>query len=279
MESGSTRPNFPLVLQTLPAVLKASKTWKRSEYPPLIKWGAATTAASNAPVDLRLRRHDHFQAIASTMSPFFDRLRAAIVRRGKRFSISLRQKESIWRHLPDEVLVLLLASCELEGIKSMALTCRLMHRRIVENEPAISRSYLMLRSRSGTLCSDSDSSLSPGDDLGFIADLFPPPPPLYAINEVHEHAGYSLAYLADLERCWTTCIRLSYHLADHAIRHHLEKDSIARSHSSSSKTEKELVYTKAVGALQSRLLAPMYGPSTQILDLAKSAQCLYRPLP
>lgn len=194
------------------------------------------------------------------MSPFFDRLRAAVFRRGKRFSLSFRQKESVWRRLPDEVLVLLLAFCELEDIKSMALTCRLMHHRIFKNEPAISRSYLRFRSRSETLCSGGDSAPSPGDDLSFIADLFPPPPPLYAINEVHEHAGYSLAYLADLERCWSTCIRLSFHLADHAVRYHLEKDSFARSQWSFSKTEKELVYTKAVGALQTRLLTPMYEP-------------------
>lgn len=37
-----------------------------------------------------------------------------------------------------------------------------------------------------------------------------------------------MAYLADLERCWSTCIRFSYDLADHVVRYHLGNDSIAQ---------------------------------------------------
>lgn len=204
---------------------------------------------------LRHHAHRHHQP----MPPFFDRFRAAVSRRSKRVSISLTPKESVWERLPDDVLVRIVALCEIDDIKSLALACRLLHRRIFEAEFAISRSYIKLRCRNTSFDNDCDISLSPGDDLSFITELFPPDPPLYALGECHHHAEYSLAYLADLIRCWSTCVRLSYHLADNVVRHHLETDSAARPIWSFSKTEKELVYSKAVEKLQGKLLHPMYG--------------------
>jgi hypothetical protein len=102
-----------------------------------------------------------------------------------------------------------------------------------------------------------DGVLSPGDDIAFISELFPPPPPEYNSDMDQDNAGYSLGYLGDLTRCWKTCIRLSYHLADHVVEHHLETDPIAHPLWSSSKTEKEVVYSKAVVSLQAKLLYPM----------------------
>ncbi|KAG0153993.1 hypothetical protein PDIDSM_1372 [Penicillium digitatum] len=72
-----------------------------------------------------------------------------------------------------------------------------------------------------------------------------------------DNAEYSLGYLGDLKRCWNTCIRLSYHLADHVIEHHLGTDPNAQPLWSSSKTEKEVVYSKAVASLQAKLLHPI----------------------
>jgi hypothetical protein len=119
----------------------------------------------------------------------------------------------------------------------------------------IAQTYLNLRRQKWTRQNENDAGLSPGDDLTFISELFPPPPPQYAVGEhYYSDAEYSLAYLADLKRCWTTCIQLSYHLADHAVRHHLETDSIARPLWLSSKTEKEFIYSKAVEATQAKLL-------------------------
>jgi hypothetical protein len=68
-----------------------------------------------------------------------------------------------------------------------------------------------------------------------------------------------------LHRCWKTCLRLSYHLADHVVEHHLETDPLAQPLWSSSKTEKEVVYSKAVASLQAKLLHPMYGPTVRSL--------------
>ncbi|KAJ5970552.1 uncharacterized protein N7479_000470 [Penicillium vulpinum] len=114
-----------------------------------------------------------------------------------------------------------------------------------------------------------NGTLSPGDDLSFISELFPPPPPEYSTGVAHENAGYSLGYLGDLKRCWNTCIRLSHHLADHVVRHHLETDAIAQPLWSSSKlkkefktekeviSEKEVVYSKAMASLQAKLLYPI----------------------
>lgn len=195
------------------------------------------------------------------MSPFFDRLRTAVSRRAKRASFLLVHKPSIWKRVPDNVLVLITAFSELEDIVSLALTCRLLHHRIGNNECAIAHAFLNLHTRNRALEDyylDSEAELSPGDDLTFISELFPPPPPEYAAGQGHDDAGYSLGYLADLKRCWSTCIRLSYHLADHIVRQHLETDNVARPLWSASKTEKEYVYSKAVETLQSRLLRPLY---------------------
>lgn len=191
------------------------------------------------------------------MAPIFDRLRTALSRREKRLPSLVGSKESLWKRLPDNVLVRLVSLCGLEDIVSLALTCRLIHRRIFKNELAISHSYINLhRRRQPSL--HNTVNLSPGEDLTFISELFPPPPPHYAIGDGHDDAEYSFAYLADLNRCWTTCIQLSYHLADHAIRHHLDTDPIAQPLWISSKTEKEVVYSRAVETLHVKLLYPMY---------------------
>lgn len=63
-----------------------------------------------------------------------------------------------------------------------------------------------------------------------------------------------------------TCLRLSYYLADYTVQHHLQYDPEAKPLWSSCKTEKEVVYSRAVGVLQSRLLCPLY-------------VCLFGPLP
>ena len=191
------------------------------------------------------------------MSRFIDRFRAAVSRKGKRLSLG-RHKDSVWKRLPDDVFVTLVAFCELESITSLALACRLLHRRIFDNEFSISRTYLNLRRRKVTLDYCSEENLSPGDDLTFISELFPPPPPLYTAGQGHDDAAYSLAYLSDLKRCWKACIRLSYHLADHAVRHHLESDPNSRDLWSSSKTEREVVYSKSVGEFQAKILHSMY---------------------
>lgn len=193
------------------------------------------------------------------MSPFFDKLRTKVSRRAKRDSFLIAQKELIWKRLPDNVLVLITSFSELEDIVSLALTCRSLHHRIAKNEYAIAHAFLNLYTQKRVLEDyyDDGVELSPGDDLTFISELFPPPPPQYAVGEGHEGAGYTLGYLADLKRCWSTCIRLSYHLADHVVRHHLETDSLARPLWSCSKTEKEYVYSKAVETLQARLLRPL----------------------
>jgi len=194
------------------------------------------------------------------MSPFFDRIRTAVSRRSKRASFILAHKESVWKRLPDNVLVLITAFLELEDIVSLVLTCRLLYHRIGKTEHAIAHAFLSLNTRGRELEDSYDDgvALSPGDDMTFISELFPPPPPEYTVGEGHDDVRYTLGYLADLKRCWSTCIRLSYHLADHVVRHHLEIDSIARPLWSSSKTEKEFVYSKAVETLQSRLLRPLY---------------------
>lgn len=192
------------------------------------------------------------------MTPIFGRVRAAVSRRVKRASsfnsFNLGPKESPWKRLPDDVFVILLAFCEIDDIAAVALTCRLLHHRVSKNEFMIAQTYLNLRRNKWNRESDNDACFSPGDDLTFISELFPPPPPQYAVGKGQDDAEYSLAYLADLERCWMTCIRLSYHLADHAVRHHLETDVIARPLWSSSKTEKELVYSKAVESAQAKIL-------------------------
>lgn len=192
------------------------------------------------------------------MSRFIDRFRAAVSRRRKTLSVSSGYKDSAWKRLPDNVFVIVVAFCELDDISSLALACRLLHRRIFKNEFAISHRYLNLRRRNKELESGWEQRLSPGDDLTFISELFPPPPPQYTAGGGYGDAEYSLAYLADLRRCWTTCIRLSYHLADHAVRHRLETDLNSRDLWASSKTEREVVYSKSVGEFQAKLLFSMY---------------------
>lgn len=189
------------------------------------------------------------------MPQLIDRVRARLSRKGKRRASVFAPYQSTWSSLPDDAFISLVAACELEDIVSLALTCRLLHKRIFKNEFAISRRFIKLRQLNG-LDRTTDNHLSLADDLTFIFDLFPPPPPQYDA-EGSGHAEYSLAYLADLKRCWVTCIRLSFHLADHTIRHHLDTDPIARPLWTSSKTEKEVVYSKAVFILQRRLLYPL----------------------
>lgn len=190
------------------------------------------------------------------MPPLIARFRARLSRRNRRSASISVPYGSGWKSLPDEVLIAVVATCDLEDIVSLALTCRLLHKRIFKNEFAISYEFIKLRRRRGIARNFEDGS-SPGDDLTFIFDLFPPPPPQYDAGGCGD-AEYSLAYLADLKRCWVTCIRLSFHLADHTVRHHLDTDPIARSLWGSSKTEKEVVYSKAVCMLQRRLLHPLY---------------------
>lgn len=95
--------------------------------------------------------------------------------------------------------------------------------------------------------------------MTFISDLFPPPPPQYTDEMPQDdRPKYSFGYLTDLTRCWSTCVSLSYYLAAYAVQHHLQTDSMAQVLWSSSKTEKEFIYTKGVSLLQSRILRPMY---------------------
>lgn len=171
--------------------------------------------------------------------------------------MSFGSKESAWKRLPSDVFVAIVAYCELEDIKSLALTCRLLHYLVFKNEFAISRAYIERRKQKPGLEGCEISTL-PGDDLTFISELFPPPPPHYTWGNDQANPEYSLGYLDDLTRCWTTCVQLSYHLADQVIQHHLETDAVARGLWNSSKTEKEVVFSKAVGMLQAKLLYPMY---------------------
>lgn len=213
------------------------------------------------------------------MPPNFNRFRTVLSRRGRRSSFPVTPKESVWKRLPDNVLVKLVSLCGLEEIVSLALTCRLLHRRVFKNELAISHSYMNLR-RNLSTSGDEDISISPGDDLTFISELFPPPPPQYAVGDGHADADYSFAYLADLQRCWKTCIHLSYYLAEYTVRHHLETDPIARPLWNSSKTEKEFVYSKAVAMLHEKLIYPLYVICLHTCQaIANFRQCLRDPLP
>ena len=150
-----------------------------------------------------------------------------------------------------------LAQCELQDISSLLLSCRILRRRVSYLEYAISQAYLRHRTRPYQYITETGHELVPsvGDDLTFISSLFPPPPPQYTSTGVGDDLPeYSFGYLADLTRCWKTCIKLSYYLAEYVIHQHLQKDSSWWS----SKTEKEVVYSKGVGLLQSRLLSPVY---------------------
>lgn len=175
--------------------------------------------------------------------------------------MSVGPKASGWKRLPSHVFVTILASCDLKDIGSLFLSCRALHDRVYKLEFAIAWAYIQLRKQMQHQSHCIDGGLSPGDDISFISELFPSPPPEYSTGMAHDNAGYSLGYLGDLKRCWNTCIRLSHHLADHVVEHHLETDAIAQLLWSSSKTEREVVYSKAVASLQAKLLYPMYGPT------------------
>ncbi|PLB38275.1 uncharacterized protein BDW47DRAFT_105110 [Aspergillus candidus] len=168
------------------------------------------------------------------------------------------QQQSIWERLPDSVLVEIASHCNLLEIYSLLLTSRLVSRRIRKRECAIAQAWLDRRRRHYHHVVN-PMGVSPGDDLTFIADLFPPPPPTYTNDgdAPDDRPDYTFGYLADLTRCWTTCIRLSYYLADHVVQQHLQTDPDVQLVWSSSKTEKELVYSRGVGMLQARLLAPI----------------------
>ncbi|KAE8403890.1 hypothetical protein BDV37DRAFT_271805 [Aspergillus pseudonomiae] len=194
--------------------------------------------------------------------PVLERVRSIIhrakttakLRRRSTISVST-QKQSIWRRLPDSVLVRVLAQCELQDIYSLLLSCRILRRRVSRLEYAISQAYLHHRTQPSQYITETGHELVPsvGDDLTFIASLFPPPPPQYTSTGVGDDLPeYSFGYLADLTRCWKTCIKLSYYLAEYVVHQHLVKDG-----SWSSKTEKEVGYSKGVGLLQSRLLSPV----------------------
>jgi hypothetical protein len=173
----------------------------------------------------------------------------------KVLSNSPKQRNSVWEEIPVNVLTQILVHCSLTDIYSLMLSCRVLYRRIHPEEYAISREYL--RHRKGQYLQSSDCS--PGDDLTFISELFPPQPPQYTASRLRdEFPEYSFGYLADLTRCWTTCIRLSYYLADYAVQLQLQHDPEAQPLWSSCNTEKEVVYSRAVSALQSRLLCPLY---------------------
>lgn len=163
---------------------------------------------------------------------------------------STSQKQSIWETLPSDILIRILKQCELNDIYALALVCRVLHRRIYQHEPAIAQEYLCHRLHQHYLV-----VLSPGDNLTFIYNLFPPPPPHYPADGSLENnfPEYSFSYLSDLTRCWRTCIRLSFYLAESTVQHHLEANTTARSVS-----EQEAIYSKAVCQLQDKLLHPMY---------------------
>ncbi|CAG8189182.1 unnamed protein product [Penicillium nalgiovense] len=192
------------------------------------------------------------------MTHLLNRVRT-VLRRSKRGSMSAVPRASGWKRLPRGVFVAILASCDLKDIGALSLSCRVLHERVSRLDLAIAWAYVQLRKqRHQSHCIN--GGMSPGDDIAFISELFPPPPPEYSTGMTHDNAGYSLGYLGDLKRCWNTCIRLSYHLAGHVVEHHLETDLIARPLWSSSKTEKEVIYSKAVATLQAKILHPMYGP-------------------
>ncbi|KAB8237037.1 uncharacterized protein BDW43DRAFT_308047 [Aspergillus alliaceus] len=209
--------------------------------------------------------------------PVLERVRSVIhkaknsakLRRRSTISNPSTQKQSIWKRLPDPVLVQILAQCDLQDIYSLMLSCRMLHRRISQHEYPISQAYLHHRTLPYQCITETGHELVPsaGDDLTFISSLFPPPPPQYTHRD--DLPEYSFGYLADLTRCWKTCLKLSYYLAEYVVHQHLQKDP-AHSLWSSSKTEKELIYSKAVGLLQSRLLSPL---AYIILFLETNASC------
>ena len=169
--------------------------------------------------------------------------------RSRKYSTS--QKESFWEVIPSNILIQILAQCELSDIYSLNLVCRVLHRRVYQHEPAIAQEYLFRR-----LHQHYPASLSPGDNLTFIYNLFPPPPPHYPAADGSPEDNlpeYSFCYLTDLARCWKTCIRLSFYLAESVVQHQLETDTTIRDVSA-----QEAIYSKAVCQLQDKLLHPMY---------------------
>lgn len=178
---------------------------------------------------------------------------------------SISQNKLIWAIIPNDILIQILALCDLADINALTLTCRVLHHRIYQHESAISQEYLHQRRRK-----QHTRSSSPGDDLTFIADLFPPPPPQYTTSDDSGRGGgscihrnnnipeYSFDYVADLTRCWRTCIRLSFYLAEATVQYHLETDPVARPLWRSCKIEREVVYSRGVSLVQARLLYPTY---------------------
>lgn len=173
-----------------------------------------------------------------------------MLRRRSTRKYSTRQKQSIWETLPSDILIRILIQCELNDIYALSLVCRVLRRRIYQHEPAIAQEYLCCR-----LHQHYPAVLSSGDNLTFIYNLFPPPPPHYPATDgslENNFPEYSLSYLSDLTRCWRTCIRLSFYLAESAVQHHLETDTTIRGVS-----EQEAIYSKAVFQLQDKLLHPI----------------------
>ncbi|RHZ43743.1 uncharacterized protein CDV56_101310 [Aspergillus thermomutatus] len=78
-----------------------------------------------------------------------------------------------------------------------------------------------------------------------------------AVKEISERR----AEMAEFEFCEyfdREChLMLSYYLADYVVQHHLQHDSDAQPLLSSCKTEKEVIYSRGVCVLQSRLLYPL----------------------
>ncbi|KAE8148790.1 hypothetical protein BDV25DRAFT_141436 [Aspergillus avenaceus] len=103
----------------------------------------------------------------------------------------------IWT-LPAPILLHIISHLDLPDFQALRLTTRALNTRIKTLEPAIAHTYYVVRR----------------SELSFIAELFPPPPPLYGADDRPE---YSLAYLADLTTCWRTCLRLSFYLAEHVV--------------------------------------------------------------
>ncbi|BCR91472.1 uncharacterized protein ACHE_70315A [Aspergillus chevalieri] len=176
--------------------------------------------------------------------------RSSVLRRRSTRKYSTSQKESFWEAVPSNILIRILAQCELSDIYALNLVCRVLRRRIYQHEPAIAQEYLFRR-----LHQHYPAFLSPGENLTFIYNLFPPPPPHYPAADGSSEDNlpeYSFCYLTDLTRCWKTCIRLSFYLAESVVQHHLGTDATLRDVS-----EQEAIYSKAVCQLQDKLLQPI----------------------
>lgn len=132
-----------------------------------------------------------------------------------------QNNQFIWQTLPSPILIQILGQCDLHDLFALTLVCRVLHRRVYQLEYGICQKYIRLRRWNHDA---SFSACSPGDDITFITELFPPRPPPYAAH--YDSDGgvvrddlpeYSFEYLSDLTRCWRTCIRLSFYLAGSVI--------------------------------------------------------------